>query len=80
MQASISQEHPFFKLSLKKIPAMLSLFQQSALGPEETHLLYCKLMLDTEHCVFHSPLILTPELAQIENAQMLALAKLAYSG
>jgi len=80
MSASCTMPHPFFSIGMNKIPALLSLFQQGSLGQEETHLLYCRMMLDTEHVTFHSPLSLTEELAQIENAQMLALAKIAYSG
>lgn len=80
MQANTGQAHPFYSLGLKKIPAILSLWQQSELSKEETHLLFTRLLLDTEHVSFHSPLILTEELAFIENAQMDRLAKLAYSG
>jgi hypothetical protein len=72
--------HPFFTLSLKKLPAQLSLFQQQRLSEAETHLLFCSLLLNTEHCIFSSPLFLTEELSKCENAQMQRLANLAFSG
>lgn len=80
MSANTSQPHPFFSLGLKKIPAILSLWQSQKLSHAETHLLFTRLLLDTEHVVFSSPLFLTEELSQYENAQMEKLARLAYSG
>ena len=80
MQASAAIPHPFIASAIKKLPAQLSLFQQQQLDTAECHLLYCTLLLNTEHVVFHSPLWLTPELAQVEAAQMKALAQLAFSG
>lgn len=47
---------------------------------EDTHLLFCSLLLNTEHCVFSSPLQLTEKLSQVENAQMERLARLTFSG
>lgn len=80
ISASTGQAHPFYSLAAKKIPAMLSLWQSQKLSAPETHLLFTRLLLDTEHVVFHSPLMLTEGLAQYENAQMELLAKLAFSG
>ena len=80
ISANTMQPHPFFSLGLKKIPAILSLFQAQKLSPAETHLLYCRMLLDTEHVVFSTPLQLTESLLQTENAQMESLAKMAYSG
>lgn len=80
ISAATSQPHPFFSLGLKKIPAILSLWQQQKLDDAETHLLFCRLLLDTEHVSFSSPLFLTPELKLLESAQMNRLAKVTYSG
>lgn len=80
MSAATGQPHPFFSLANKKIPAILSLWQAQKLSPPETHLLFTRMLLDTEHVSFSHPLLLSPELLAIENAQMEALAKLAYSG
>lgn len=80
MSANTSQPHPFFALGNKKIPAILSLWQAQKLSEPETHLLFCRLLLDTEHVSFSCPLFLTEELLQVENAQMESLAKLTYSG
>lgn len=80
ISANTSQPHPFFALGNKKIPAMLSLWQAQKMNEAETHLLFCRLLLDTEHVSFSTPLWLTPELLMVENAQMEALAKICYSG
>lgn len=80
MSASCSLAHPFLSLPAKKIPAILSIWQAQNLSEPETHLLFIKLLIDTEHVSFHAPLQLTPELIQIQNAQMERLAKLTYSG
>ena len=80
MSANTNQPHPFFSLSAKKIPAILSLWQSQKLGVAETHLLFTRLLLDTEHVVFSSPLHLTESIAQYENAQMESLARITYSG
>lgn len=80
MSANTNQPHPFFSLVAKKIPAILSLWQAQKLDIAETHLLFTRLLLDTEHVVFSSPLFLSESLAQYENAQMESLAKLAFSG
>lgn len=80
ISAAIEMPHPFFTLSLKKLPSQLSLWQQQRLSEAETHLLFCSLLLNTEHCIFSSPLYATPALLQVENAQMQRLAKLAFSG
>lgn len=80
MSANTAMPHPFFSLAKRKIPAILSLFQAQKLSPAETHLLACRLFLDTEHVIFSSPLYLTEALLKAENAQMERLAKLAYSG
>lgn len=80
LSAATNQPHPFYSLAAKKIPAILSLWQNQSLNEAETHLLFTRLLLDTEHVSFSYPLMLTPELVQIENAQMEALAKLTYSG
>lgn len=80
ISASTSQAHPFFSLGAKKIPSILSLWQAQKLSEAETHLLFTRLLLDTEHVSFQSPLYLTESLLQVENAQMEALAKLTFSG
>lgn len=80
ISAAKEMPHPFFSLPVKKLPAQLSLFQQQKLNEAETHLLYCALMLHTEHCIFSSPLFPSPELLQVENAQMQRVARLAFSG
>lgn len=80
ISAATEMPHPFFSLPLKKLPAQLSLFQQQRLSESETHLLFCSLLLNTEHCVFSSALFPSHELLQVENAQMERLAKLAFSG
>lgn len=80
ISANTSQPHPFYSLANKKIPAILSLWQSDKLSEPETHLLFTRLLLDTEHVSFSYPLFLSPELLKIENAQMEALAKLVYSG
>ena len=80
LSAATSQAHPFFSLASRKIPAILSLWQSQKLGEAETHLLYCRMLLDTEHVSFSTPLFPTEALLQIENAQMERLAKLVYSG
>jgi len=80
MQGNTSQAHPFYSLAAKKIPAILSLWQQGQLSPIETHLLYTRLLLDSEHVSFSSPLLLTEALSEIENAQIIPLSKLIYSG
>lgn len=80
ISANTMQPHPFFSLANKKIPAMLSLWQSGKLSDPETHLLFCRLLLDTEHVSFSYPLFLSPEMLMVENAQMERLAKLTYSG
>jgi hypothetical protein len=80
MQGNTSQAHPFYSLAAKKIPAILSLWQQGNLSNQETHLLYTRFLLDTEHVSFTSPLVLTDALSEIENAQIIPLSKLVYSG
>lgn len=80
MQAAAMQPHPFIASAIKKLPAQLSLFQQQALSEPEVHLLFCTLLLNTEHVLFSAPLRLTAELAQYETAQMLPLSQLAFSG
>lgn len=80
ISASTSQPHPFFALAAKKIPAMLSLWQAGKLSEPETHLLFTRLLLDTEHVVFSCPLYITESILQVENAQMERLAKITYSG
>lgn len=80
MAASAIQPHPFLSLPLKKIISQISLFQKDGLPEEETHILFCSLLLNTEHVIFSSPLILTEELAQLESAQLKTLAELTCSG
>lgn len=80
MQAAAMQPHPFIASAIKKLPAQLSLFQQQELCTEEVHLLFCTLLLNTEHVLFSAPLQLTEQLAQVQTAQMLALSNLAFSG
>jgi hypothetical protein len=80
MQGNTSQAHPFYSLAAKKIPAILSLWQQGELSQQETHLLFCRFLLDTEHVSFTAPLMLTEALSEIENAQIIPLSKLVYSG
>ena len=80
ISANTSQAHPFFSLGNKKIPSLLSLWQSQRMSPPETHLLFTRLLLDTEHVVFHTPLFLTEETMKYENAQMERLAKLCFSG
>jgi len=80
MSASHSQAHPFYSLPIKKIPAFLSIWQSGRISPEETHLLFTRMLLDTEHVTFSTPLFLTESISALENAQMIRLSKLAYSG
>ena len=80
MSASHEQAHPFFSLPLKKIPAFFSIWQSGRISPEETHLLFTRMLLDTEHVTFSTPLEISEQLLAIENAQMIRLSKLAYSG
>jgi len=80
MQGNTSLNHPFYSLAAKKIPGILSLWQQGALNSEETHLLYTRFLLDTGHVSFSAPLKLTEALSLIENAQIIPLSKLLYSG
>lgn len=80
LSASTGQAHPFFSLAQRKIPAILSLWQAQKLSVPETHLLFTRLLLDTEHVIFSTPLALTEITSQVENAQMERLAKLVYSG
>jgi hypothetical protein len=80
MQGNTSQAHPFYSLAAKKIPAILSLWQKGELSNTETHLLYTRFLLDTEHVSFTSPLVLTEALTEIQNAQIIPLSKLVYSG
>jgi hypothetical protein len=80
MSGNVTQCHPFYLLSPPKIPAILSIWQKGELSFEETHLLYTRLLLNTEHVIFSSPLLLTEALSEIENAQMIPLSKLVYSG
>lgn len=80
LSAATNQPHPFYSLANKKIPGILNLWQSGKLGEAETHLLFTRLLLDTEHVSFSSPLFLSESLSQMENAQMESLAKLTYSG
>ncbi len=80
LSASHTQAHPFFSLPLKKLPAFLSIWQSDRMSPEETHLLFTRMLLDTEHVTFSSPLFISESLLNLENAQMIRLSKLAYSG
>lgn len=80
MRAAASHCHPFLATPLIKIPAQISLLQQGELTDEEVHLLFCNLLLNTEHVIFSSPLILTPELSQVENAQISRLTNLVMTG
>lgn len=80
VSASAECQHPFLASPVKKLPAQLSLFQSDRTSAIENHLLYCTLLLNTEHIVFSSPLYLTEELAKVQAAQMQKLANLVFTG